>query len=283
MVRVVYIGNPTKSTGDFADAFKDAGFNKIHISAFDSPNVKAKQLLVPGLASYEWVEEMRKKYGEDSDVYRIRVKGEFPKKEANVLIGVDLVESAIDAERELYGTDEFIGVDVARFGDDWSALVYRKGNFAKVLDKIQGQDTMQIAGLTKRRLLEYKNARARIDVIGVGAGVFDRLAEQEDVADRVEGVNVAMDPTNKEDYVNIRIEAWDETRQWLRDAVLVPHEDWYQLCQPKVKIASTGKMQLESKEDMRKRGVQSPDVGDGLALTFARATEGGVPMILMAR
>lgn len=282
MVRLVFIGNPTRNTGEFADSFKDPAFNKIHISALNSPNVKAGKLLIPGLASLEWVEEMRKKYGEESDVYRVRVLGEFPRKEANTLIALDLVEKAIDAERELYGVEEYIGVDVARFGDDSSALVYRKGNFSKVLDKVQGQDTMEIAGLVKRRLKEYPNARARIDVIGVGGGVFDRLVEQSDVADRVEGVNVASDPSNKEDYINIRVEAWDEVRLWLRDAVMVPHEDWYQLAIPKVKIASSGKMQLESKEDMRKRGVKSPDIADALALTFARATEGGQPIIITA-
>ena len=282
MVRLVYIGNPTRTEGDFADSFSDPSFNKIHISAFDSPNVKAKKLVIPGLATHEWVEDMKRKYGEDSDVYRVRVKGEFPKKSADTLISVDMVASAIDADRELYGHDEWIGVDVARFGSDWSALVYRKGNFAKVLDKVQGQDTMQIAGLTKRRLMEYPNARAKIDIIGVGSGVFDRLAEQEDVSARVEGVNVAIPATEKGDYVNVRAEAWDDARLWLRDAVLVPHEDWYQLCKPKYKITSQGKIQLESKDDMKKRGVPSPDVGDGLALTFARSSEGAAPLFLTA-
>ncbi len=282
MVRLLYIGNPTRNSGDFADAFKDPSFNKIHISALDSPNVKAKEIVIPGLATWEWVQEMKAKYGEDSDVYRIRVLGEFPKQEADVLISVDLVESAIDADREFYGDNEFIGVDVARFGEDSTDLVYRRGNFAKVLDSVQGQDLMQVAGLVKRRLKEYPKAVAKIDIIGLGAGVFDRLKEQPDVQDRVEGVNVAGEPVNKEDYINIRVEAWDEARKWLRDAVLVPNESWYELCQPKVKITSAGKMQLESKEEMRKRGVKSPNTGDALALTFARSTEGAMPIILVA-
>lgn len=281
-VRLVYIGNPTRAEGDFADSFTDPSFNKIHISALDTPNVRNKKMMIPGLATHEWVKDMERKYGTDSDVYRVRVKGEFPKKSADTLISVDLVAKAIDADRELYGEDEWIGVDVARFGDDWSALVYRKGNFAKVLDKVQGQDTMQIAGMVKRRLMQYKNARAKIDIIGVGSGVFDRLREQEEVAERVEGVNVAIPAEMKEDYVNVRVEAWDEARLWLRDAVLVPHEDWYQLCKPKYKIHSSGKMQLESKEEMKKRSIPSPDVGDGLALTFAKSHEGGVPLILTA-
>lgn len=281
-VRLVYIGNPTRTQGDFADSFKDPTFNKIHISAYDVPNVIERRLVITGLATHEWVDDMIAKYGEDSDVVRVRVKGEFPKKQADTLIAIDAVESAIDADRELYGTEEFIGVDVARFGEDDSALVYRKGNYAKVLEVIHGQDTMQIAGATKRQLLLFPKARARIDTIGIGAGVFDRLREQDDVSDRVEGVNAAASPADKEMYLNARAEMWDETRQWLRDAVMLKHEGWYELCQPRYKLNSRGQIQLESKEEMKKRQVKSPNVGDALALTFARASEGALPIMLIA-
>ena len=76
-------------------------------------------------------------------------------------------------------------------------------------------------------------------------------------------------------YINIRIESWSNVGEWLRDAVLEKHEGFYELAQPKYKITSAGKMQLESKEDMKKRGVKSPNVGDALALTLSRPTEGG--------
>jgi len=213
-------------------------------------------------------------------VYRVRVLGEFPTGSLKTLIGVGRVTDAIDAERELYGEDEYIGVDVARYGDDATAWVYRKGNFAKVLEVIQGNDTMEVAGKTKRYLTEYPNAKAHIDVIGVGAGVFDRLMEQPEVSERVYGVNSAGQPHDTDEYINIRIEGWSVTKDWLKDAVLQKHDSWFELCQPEYKINSNGKTQLESKADMKKRGVKSPNVADALVLTLSRPTEGNVDSVV---
>lgn len=274
-VRFVLIGNPTQNSGPFYDAFKDPTFNKIRISAFDVPNVKERRQVIPGLVTHEWVDEMAAKYGTDSDIYRVRVLGEFPRHASDTLISIDAVEQAFGADRELYNqTEEAIGLDVARFGDDDSAFVYRRGNFAKVLEVRYGNNTMELAGRAKQFLREYPNAKLYIDVIGVGAGVFDRLKEQPDISGRVFGVNNAGKPRDEEEYLNIRIEAWANVRNWLKDAVLEKHEGFYQLANPKYKITSAGKLQLESKEDMKKRGVKSPDVADALALTLSRPTEG---------
>lgn len=274
-VRFVLIGNPTQNSGPFYDAFKDPTFNKIHISAFDTPNVQAKAQVVPGLVTWDFVEEVRAKYGEDSDIYRVRVLGEFPQRASDTLISIDLIEKAFGADRELIDQeDECIGLDPARFGDDDSAFVYRRGNTAKVLEVVNGIDTMELAGKAARYLREHQNASLYIDVIGLGAGIFDRLREQPSVADRVFGVNSAGKPRDEQDYLNIRVESWANVRDWLRDAVLEKHEGFYELAQPKYKIKSTGKLQLESKEDMKKRGVPSPNVGDALALTLSRPTEG---------
>ena len=283
IVRLVLIGNPTRNTGDFADSFKDPLYNKIHISANDIPNVRLGREIVPGLATREWVAEMKSKYGIDSDVYRVRVDGEFPRKNSDTLIPLDSIEKAIDAERERYGEEEVIGLDPARYGDDKAAFVYRKGNFAKVLEVIDKSDTMSLAGKGKNYLKQYPNAFLRIDIVGLGAGIFDRLKEQSDVAERVQGVNSGASPTDKEGYFNLRAESWDDTKAWLRDAVLEKHEGFYELAGPKYKITSQGKIQLESKEDMKKRGVKSPNVGDALVLTLTRPTEGGVPLILWGR
>lgn len=272
-VRFVLIGNPTQNNGSFYDAFKDPTFHKIHISAFDIPNVKEKKQIIQGLTTYEWVEDMKKKYGESSDIYRVRVLGEFPVHTSDSLISLDLIDNAFDADRERYGDGEYIGVDVARYGDDSSAFMYRKGNFAKLLKKVSGNNTMEVAGLCKQYLKEYPLAKMFVDVVGVGAGVYDRLKEQSDVSERVYGVNSAGKP-HSEDYVNIRAESWGNVRDWLKDAIIEKNEDFYQLAHPRFKITSNGKIQLEAKEDMKKRGVSSPDVGDALALTLSRATEG---------
>jgi hypothetical protein len=272
-VRLVYIGNPNQNQGDFHDSFSDPSFSKIHISAFDLPNVKEKRQVIPGLSTLEWVEDMKRKYGEDHDVYRVRVKGEPPVKGDDILISIQAVADAIGADRERYGEEEFLGLDVARFGSDNSAFVYRKGNFAKVIEVIPRNDLMELAGKAKVHMKVFPKAKLIVD-LGMGAGVVDRLKEQSDVSDRVFGVNFGASPKDKETYVNHRIEMWDAVKSWTRDAILEPHDDWYQLAKPKYKYTSTGQLQLESKEEMKKRGIQSPDIGDGLALTFATQFEG---------
>lgn len=274
-VRLVLIGNPTRNNGDFAESFKDPIYNKIHISAFDVPNVQKRMQLVTGLATWEWVQEMKSKYGEDSDIYRVRVLGEFPKHETDTLISVDMVEKAIDAEREIFGEEEFVLLDPARFGKDKAAFVYKKGNYAMVLEEIASSDTMVLAGKMVQYLEKYPKAKGRIDIIGLGAAIFDRLRELPKVRARVQGVNVAKPATDPEHYANIRCEGWDLMRLWLRDAILEKHDGWYELAKPKTKIKSNGQMILESKEEMRARGVSSPNIGDALALAFQKPSEGG--------
>ena len=273
-VRFLAIGNPNHNSGPFFDAFSDPRYKKITISAFDIPNVKEGKDIIQGLSTLEWVEEMKLKYGEDSDVYRVRVLGEFPMAESDTLISYGLVQSSIGAERERYGEEEIIGLDVARFGNDKSAFVYRRGNYAKVLEVIDKNDLMELAGKSVNYLKEYPNAKLFIDVVGNGAGVYDRLKEQPLYSERVYGVASGGKPNNTDEFINIRMESWHNIKEWLRDGILEDHEGWYELSKPKYKINSNGKLQLEGKEDMKKRGVPSPNIGDAIALTLSRATEG---------
>lgn len=271
--KLLAIGNPNENSGQFHDTFSDPRYKKIHISAFDLPNVKEKKQVIHGLSTYDWVEEMREKYGEDSDVWRVRVLGDFPMAESNTLIGVNMVSNAINAEREEYGNEEIIGLDVARFGNDKSAFIHRKGNKAKVLEVIDKNDLMELAGKSKRYLREYPQAKIYIDIVGNGAGVYDRLREQPDVRDRVYGVT-SSGKARDDSFINIRAESWHNVKEWLRDAILDDNEGWYELSKPRYKINSNGKLQLESKDDMKKRGVASPNIGDAIALTLSKATEG---------
>jgi phage terminase large subunit len=275
-VRFVVIGNPNINSGPFYDAFKDPTFNKIRISAFDIPNVIEKRPVIPGLTDHHFVEEVAARYGVDSDAYKVRVLGEFPSQASDTLISLDLIERAFNAGRELQNQDDDVaGLDVARFGEDDSALVRRTGNKAKVEWVINGNNTMELAGKCAIYLRAHKKVKLYIDITGgLGAGTYDRLKEQPDIAGRVYGVNVAGQAHDPATHINIRIESWVNVRDWLRDAILEKHEGFYELAQPKYKITSAGKLQLESKEDMKKRGVKSPNVGDALALTLSRATEG---------
>lgn len=274
-VRFLVIGNPNLNSGPFYDAFKDPTFSKIKISAFDIPNVQEGRQVIPGLTDHHFVEEVAARYGKDSSPYKVRVLGEFPDQASNTIIGLDTIENAINADRELQNLqDELIGLDVARYGEDDSAFVYRQGNFAKVLETYNGNNLMATAGKAVQYLREYPNARLFIDVVGVGAGVYDRLKEQPAVSGRVYGVNSGSKPRDPDRYINIRIESWINVREWLRDAILEKHEGWYQLATPTYQTISSGKLQMESKDQMKKRGVKSPDVADALALTLSKPTEG---------
>ena len=134
-------------------------------------------------------------------------------------------------------------------------------------------DLMQLCGAIKNKYDDEQiNARPQeilIDVIGIGAGVVDRLSEQNLP---VRGVNVSESPSTKTNYLNLRAELWFLIRDWLagRD-VRIPDDDGLvaELSSPIYKYTSTGKIKIESKEDMRKRGIKSPDKADALALTMA--------------
>lgn len=174
-----------------------------------------------------------------------------------------------------------IGVDPARFGDDSTAIAFRRGRRLIRVERRDKLDTMQVAGWVKQVLDEHKPARAFIDAGGLGAGVYDRLKEMG--YEQVRAVNfgsapmepprVAEDGREIPGPANRRAEIWMASREWLEDpaGVQVPDEDGLQAdaCGPGYRYDSRSRVLLESKEDMRRRGVQSPDGWDAVALTFA--------------
>ncbi len=166
------------------------------------------------------------------------------------------------------------GVDPARFGDDRTALIFRQGRRAFGLKTWQGKDTMEVAGICRNILEESapKVDRIFIDAGGLGAGVVDRLREMGFSA-RVTAVQFGERASRPKRYQNKRCEMWAEMRQWLTDSLQadIPDDDSLQadMTAPSYSYDSMGRLKLESKEDMKKRGLSSPDKGDALALTFA--------------
>lgn len=268
--KILLIGNPTQNTGRFASSFKSLNVKKIQISAFDTPNLVEQRVVIPGLISASDVERFKTHYGEASDIYRVRVLGEFPLSDADALISVDDVYKAIHREVTIQSQwEKKIGVDVARFGDDRTAIVVRQ--MEKVIRKevFSSLDTMQITGnvLKIARDEQIKPENIYVDVIGIGAGVVDRLREQ---GWRVSGVNVGEKAEDQEHYMNLRAELYaGKVKEWIQTADIPEDDDFYELANIKYKFTSTGKLQIESKEDMKKRGLHSPDVADALMLTFS--------------
>ena len=270
--RLLLIGNPTTNMGRFANDFRMKDVKHVTISAFDTPNLQENKIVVGGLVTYEDVMKMKERYGEDSDVYRVRVLGEFPKSDSDTLIGLDEVVRAMNRDAETkFNWEKKMGVDVARFGNDRTAIVIRQGE--RVVKKIVAtqQDLMAVAGLVISTAKEesVKSENIFVDTIGYGAGVVDRLKEQ---GWYVSAVNVAEVATDQERFANQRAEIFFKLKDWLKTGSLPNDDDFYELANIKYTYNSKGKIILESKEDMKKRGLDSPDVADALALTMGRAT-----------
>lgn len=193
----------------------------------------------------------------------------------NVLIKSEYVEraKAIRAtEVEPYGPVVF-GVDVARYGDDRSVIACRQGRVLHWIEIFNQLDTMEFAGIVKQRIDEYRPDRVFVDVVGIGAGVCDRLREW--FPDIVIGVNAGA-KSSADKYANKRTQMWGNMRDWFEDEpVSVPnHQDMVtDLCSLQYSFNSSGQQGLEQKEHAKKRGVRSPDIGDAIALTFSEPVE----------
>jgi len=266
----ILAGNPVRTTGLFYDAFHRLArywWTKT-VSCLDSPRVSDK-----------YVQEQAIRYGEESNAFRIRVLGEFPRGDDDTVIPMELILGA--QHRDLVpdtGVVPVWGLDVARFGDDKSSLVRRRGRvMTDPPMNWKGLDTAQIAGLV---FAEWEGAGDRdkpgaivIDSNGVGAGVEDRLRQ---LGVPVRGVNTAESPTFAPQlYMNLRSELWyGKARAWFQSrGCSIPLHGCEllvsELASPRYKFTSTNKIQIESKEDMKRRGVPSPNDADALILTFA--------------
>lgn len=163
-----------------------------------------------------------------------------------------------------------IGLDPAISDHDRTAIIRRRGRCAYNLETHFNLNTMEIVGLIRRIIDKEHPTKVCIDCIGIGAGIVDRLLELG--YHQVEGVNVARSANDKDKFKNLRAELWHDMREWLAQdmPVQVPDSDELlgDLTSLGYKFDSSGRLQIESKDALRKRGMKSPDCGDSLALTF---------------
>ena len=261
---MVLAGNPVRSTGYFYETFHKLSdrWKTFHVSCEDTKRV-----------SNEYVEECRIRYGEESNTYRVRVLGEFPRGDDDTVIPQELVSGAVS--RDVKPTDfgpTVWGVDVARFGSDASALCKRKGNAVTEPVKLwRNLDTMQLTGAIKAEYdrTDEKPLEIYVDAIGLGAGVADRLRELKLPA---YAINVGESPAMGTSYLNLRSELWHKAKSWLegRD-VRLPRDETLksELTTVRYNYTSSGRVKIESKAELKKRGVASPDSADAFVLTFA--------------
>ena len=263
--KILMVGNPTRSNGYFYEAFhKNAHrWHKMTVSCEDAEYV-----------SDDFIEDMKHQYGEDSSIFGVRVLGEFAKQNDDSLISKHLVDAAVGRDVDPMTIAPIWGLDLARFGSDRTALAKRQGNvLLEPIKHWQGKDLMETVGLI---LAEYeatpfmdRPSEICCDSIGVGAGAVDRLSE---LGLPARGVNVAESPALGTRYQRLRDELWFKCREWFeaRDCQMPDQDELlHELTSLRFKILSSGKFKAEGKDEMKKRGLRSPDLADAFVLTFA--------------
>ena len=260
----VMASNPTRNSGFFFDTH-----NKLR-HRWKTWQVNCET--VPRASGH--IQDVIDAYGKDSNKYRVRVLGEFPTADDDVVIPLELIRAAVGRDVETSGVMPYWGVDVGRFGEDSSALAKRKGNrLIEPITEWHGLDTMQVAGRIYNEFKAtddpLKPASIFVDVIGIGSGVVDRLREMELP---VIGVNVAESAANDERFMRLRDEIWWRGREWFaaKDCV-IPNDEKFvsELCTVTYDYSSNGKIVVESKKDMKKRGLKSPNLADAFLMTMA--------------
>ncbi len=262
-------GNPTRTNGFFFDTH--------HRLAARWTGHRVSSTEVPRASGH--VADILARWGADSNAHRVRVEGEFPLAGDDAVISRVWCEAAARrrfADAAVREVAPIWGLDVARFGDDRSALAKRCGNvlLAPVLSW-RGADTMATAG---RVLAEWnatdpaeRPAQILVDEVGIGAGVLDRLREH---GLPVTGINVGAAALDSDHYSRLRDELWFRGRRWLaRDDAILPddHQLIGELTSACYTYTSAARIEVDSKAALKRRGLASPDLADAFLLTFAVA------------
>jgi hypothetical protein len=255
----VAFSNPRRNTGYFYETFNSKR------SFWRTSNIDARDVEGTDKNLYQRIID---EYGADSYQANVEVYGQFPSEGDDQFIPVNLVDDAMKRPKHKDETAPItIGVDPARFGSDATVIAVRQGRDLIDIKRLRGADTMEVVGHVIEAIEEYKPALTVVDEGGLGAGVVDRLKEQRY---KVRGVNFGNKAQKQLMYGNKRAEMWGAMRDWLKTAS-VPNDRFLKsdLIGPKTKPDSKGTLFLESKKDMKARGLASPDAADAIAVTFA--------------
>ena len=284
---VVAAGNPTDPSSHFAEVCKPgSGWEVQQISAYDTPAYTGEQVpldVLENLVDPEWVAKRKRVWGPKDPRYIARVLGEFPKVSTDSLIEPEWIEAA--QNRSLARTRKpCLGIDVARYGDSETVIMQREAGWARIAWAGGKLSTMETVGHVVR-VTKQLNAetglndwvRKAVDADGLGAGVFDRLVE---LGHSVAEIRGGLPATQPEDFTNRGSEwYWDLRNRFERGEIDIdPTDDVLakQLVAIKYRLTSRGQIQVETKEEIRKRGVPSPDRADALVYSFVNMDAGVV-------
>lgn len=286
--KLLSIGNPTDPGGEFYREFNSLPASaRFTISAYDTPNLREGRTVIRGLVTPEWVESVRKRWGEKSALFISRVLGDFPPAGPDTLIPLAWIERAQRRWEHLDTIEEALrkagapipvqqaelGCDIARYGDDATVFAERRGPRVRIVYEENGCDTMATAGRITALAREL-GCNPKIDVIGIGAGVVDRV--REDLARygmTAHEMNASEAAIDREHYANIRAEWLWTLREAFEHGLIAldptDTETAHELSSIKFKY-SAGKILIEPKDDTKKRIGRSPDRADAVMLAWAK-------------
>lgn len=273
--RWLAIGNPVSPRDRFASCFRPgSGWETLHLSCLEAPNVTGEAFL-PGGVTREWIEERRRDWGEGSPLFLSRVLGEFPAEEEDALIPLALLTAAQAREAVPEGAPR-LGVDVARYGRDRTALLVRRGPCIACVRTLARSSVPGVAGHVSALAREHGVAPEDIavDDTGLGGGVTDALDEHFRPR-RVRAVQFGARADDPDRFENTRSELYWRVREALGalDAPLALPPLAAGLAEElglRYRLTKSGRIAVEPKDALRARIGRSPDCADALALTFAR-------------
>jgi hypothetical protein len=252
--------NPRRNEGYFFEAFHAKR------NFWQTQNIDAREVEDTDKGVYE---QIIAEYGADSKQAKVEVYGQFPSDSDDQFIPPSLVDQAVSRPRHQDpNAVRVIGVDPARTGADSTVIVVREGRDLVAVRRYNGEDTMATVGRIIDAIEEWQPTLVVLDEGGLGYGILDRLKEQRYKV--VRGVNFSWKSKTPQMYANKRAELWGLMREWLQSAS-IPNDKQLKadLSAPHQKPNSSGSIQLESKKEMKSRGLPSPDAADALACTFA--------------
>lgn len=289
--QIVLISNPTQTSGFYYDAFhkEGAGWHCVHMSSRECAMVaRADLCLSPnertGMAEEKWCDRMLAEYGEKDSRYQVRVLGNFPTQSEDAMISADIVDAAVPRWTPAPMVDGPLqfGVDTARFGNDYSSIVYSRGLWASKPLLLKGCDNVEVAGhvlqlVHQQRRFPGELVRVLIDTTNNG-GVADILRSNADEALEIIDMEAAASSSEGSDFSRLRDEVWGGLRSWLKEGGAIPEDDKLRddILAPKLGFDPKGKQKVEGKKEMRKRLGRSTDRADALALAVYRHPGAGL-------
>ena len=272
--RLLMTGNPFVAAGVFYDSHHSRRemYRNIQIGAFDTPNIKEQRAVIPGMITQQDIDDRKEEWGEKSALYIGSVLGKFPDNLEDAVVPLWAATEAARREMEPDGR-LVVACDVARYGHDKTVVIQRQGAVARIVWRVRGRDTMEVAGFLKAYCDKHDVEALVVDDTGVGGGVVDRLREVRVGRTRLVPFIAGQKPNDEVHFANRLVEVWWAMRISYKSGELDTDDDAALIGQVSSRlysVRSDGRIRLQSKDSM----YRSPDEADALAMTFAATREG---------